>query len=80
MATLKGALSAGKKFAGEAVTKKKNQFVAGVGNAVFGSGLVGGALNKSFQRKFGEKQENDDTQVAEAQASKKKLKITTMRH
>ena len=68
MATLKGALKAGKKFAGEAATKKKNQMVAGLGNAVFGSGIVGGALNKSFQKKFGEKQEGDDARVANALA------------
>jgi len=72
MATLKGVLKAGKKMAGEAATKKKNQMVAGVGNAVFGSGMVGGALNKAFQGKFGEKQEND-TRVADALEAQTKV-------
>lgn len=72
MATLKGALKAGKKLAGEAATKKKNQLVAGVGNAVFGSGIVGGALNKSFQKKFGA-QESKDTRVADALAAQTKV-------
>ena len=72
MATLKGVLKAGKKFAGEAAGKAKSNAVRGVGNAVFGSGIVGGALNKAFQGKFGEK-EGSDTQVADALEAQTKV-------
>ena len=72
MATLKGVLKAGKKFAGEAAGKAKSNAVKGLGNAVFGSGMVGGALNKAFQGKFGEK-EGSDTRVADALEAQTKV-------
>lgn len=45
--------------------KAKSNAVKGIGNAVLGSGVVGGALNKAFQNKFGDKEEKD-TRVADA--------------
>lgn len=42
----------------------KAKAVKGIGNAVFGKGLVGGALNKTFQNKFGDQEES--TEVADA--------------
>lgn len=53
-------------------TKAKNNAVRGIGNAVFGSGIIGGALNKSFQRKFGEKEESSNSQVDEARSEQEK--------
>lgn len=52
--------------------KAKSNAVKGIGNAVFGSGIVGGALNKAFQGKFGEK-EGSDTQVADALEAQTKV-------
>jgi len=52
--------------------KAKNNAVKSVGNAVFGSGIVGGALNKSFQKKFGD-QEEGDTRVADALEAQTKV-------
>ena len=52
--------------------KAKSNAVKGVGNAVFGSGMVGGALNKAFQKKFGEK-EGSDTRVADALEAQTKV-------
>lgn len=43
----------------------KAKAVKGIGNAVFGKGLIGGALGKSFQKKFGD-QEQENTDVADA--------------
>jgi hypothetical protein len=43
----------------------KNKAVKAVSGAVFGKGLVGGALGKSFEKKFGE-QEQENTDVADA--------------
>lgn len=43
----------------------KSRAVKGISNAVFGRGLVGGALGKSFEKKFGD-QEQEDTEVADA--------------
>jgi hypothetical protein len=45
--------------------KAKSNAVKSIGNAVLGSGVVGGALNKAFQNKFGDKEEKD-TRVADA--------------
>lgn len=45
--------------------KAKSNAVKSIGNAVMGSGVVGGALNKAFQKKFGDKEEKD-TRVADA--------------
>lgn len=50
----------------------KVKAVKGLGNAMFGSGIVGGALNKSFQRKFLGKEESD-TQVADAISEQEKV-------
>lgn len=43
----------------------KAKAVKGIGNAVFGKGLIGGALGKSFEKKFGD-QEEENTDVADA--------------
>lgn len=53
-------------------TKVKNNAVKSIGNAMFGSGIIGGALNKAFQKKFGDKEESD-TQVAEALSEQEKV-------
>ena len=61
MATLKGLSSLAK----DVGSRAKRNALKGVGNAVFGSGVVGGALNKAFQKKFSE-QDSEDTRVTDA--------------
>lgn len=55
----------------DVVKKTKSNAVKSVGSAMFGSGVVGGALNKAFQKKFGDKEEKD-TRVSEALESQTK--------
>ena len=49
--------------------------VRSIGNAVFGSGIVGGALNKAFVKKFGSGDQKD-TQVADALSEQAKEQET----
>ena len=61
MATLKGLGTLAK----DVGTRAKKNAIRGIGNAMFGTGVVGGALNKAFQKKFSEGGE-EDTRVADA--------------
>jgi hypothetical protein len=50
----------------------KNNAVKGIGKAVFGTGAIGGALGKSFTKKFGG-EEGGDTRVADALDNQSKV-------
>lgn len=50
---------------GDIKTAAKKNVVKGISKSLFGKGIVGGALGKAFEKKFGD-QEEKDTQVADA--------------
>lgn len=50
---------------GDIKAAAKKNVVKGISKSLFGKGIVGGALGKAFEKKFGD-QEEKDTQVADA--------------
>lgn len=53
--------------------RAKSNAVKSIGNAVFGKGLIGRALNRSFTKKFGEGGGDGDSRVTEALETQTKI-------
>lgn len=51
----------------------KSKAVRGITGSLFGSGIVGSALKKSFQRKFADKASSEDTSVVDALHEQEKV-------